>query len=184
MLQTTPFLITFLMGNYLENCLDEEDYSIKGMGIASLVAVLSLSFSMGCAIFQIYNTGNVFDTTMYGRVFYTPTLLMSASIYYIAKYVWMNYSFGRIDHIILHIGSCTFGIYLLGDFLRDFLVGISDFLKTRLPEIVSVLIFDLMLFVIGYLIVVFYKRVVTIMKRIINYKIPKKVMKCSIKSKY
>lgn len=181
MLQTTPFLLTFLMGNYLENCLSEEDYSIKGVGIASLVAVLSISFSMGCAVFQIYNTGNVFDTNMYGRVFYTPTLLLATSIYYIAKYVWLNYSFGRIDHIILHIGSCTFGIYLLGDFLRDFFVGISDYLKARISEIVSVLIFDLILFVLGYLIVAFYKRVVAIMKQIINYRMPKKVMKCRIK---
>ena len=169
MLQTKPFLLTFLFGHCLENCMHKKDYSGKGLVIAGIVAVLSLSFSVGCAIYQMNITGNTFDTTMYGRVFYTPTLLLATSIFYIVKYIWMYHEFVRVDRIILQVGSCTFGIYLLGDFLRDFFVGISDYLKSRMPEILSVLIYDLILFAIGYLIVVFYKCMVTQIKKVKNY---------------
>lgn len=150
-------VILLLLGDFMEHKLTQNDYTIKRMLLAWTTFGLSLAFSLAHSIYQLSTIGDVNNAFVYNKCYFTPTLLLSLSIFYLAKY----YSYKKIPNfvssLIIRIGGCTLGIYLLGDFLRMQFDFISDFFKARTSELISVLLFDISVFLIGFLITYLYQ---------------------------
>ncbi|MDD6202715.1 MAG: acyltransferase family protein [Lachnospiraceae bacterium] len=153
------YLILFLLGDYMENRLQSKYYCKKGVLLAWAGLIGGLLLSLGCSIYQLYSTGEINNDYVYGKVYFTPTVLLSLCIFYLAKYYCGKKIPSILSSAILKVGSCTLGIYLLGDFLRMQFACISDFFKARTSELVSVLLFDASVFFIGFLITMCYSLV-------------------------
>ena len=150
------YIVLFLMGDFMENKLPKKYYCKKGVISAWIILTLVLIASLILSIYQMNMNGRIDNNDIYGTIYYTPTVVLSMCIYYLAKYYIINSTTTWISRCIMQMGSCTLGIYLLGDFLRDYFEFISDFLKERMSQFISVLLYDIAVFGIGMAIVLFY----------------------------
>ena len=162
--EVASYIIIFLMGDFLENELGEGKINAKHALTALVTGVCSMGITLGLAVYKMTINAEAFDDKMYNQIYYTPTILLACSIYVVCKYIFDKTGSNRWCSLISVIGSYTLGIYILGDFLRQELVFVLDFLKQRMAEFVSVLLYDLILLVAGILIMWLWNSLIKLFK--------------------
>lgn len=74
---------------------------------------------------------------------------------------WSTFSInGKLATIIKYIGSMTFGIYLISDFLiRKFNYFYSDYLLKAMPALIAMIVFELFIFIAGGIFAIVIKKI-------------------------
>ena len=159
-------IIILLMGYYLENVMSESQYNWKGAIVAVFVLIITLTFSIACAM-QHMNLRDEFTVSEFysGLNFPTPTLLIASSLYYLCKFLKKQNSGTISSKIVCVIGSYTLFIYITGDLLRDVFEFVYDNLKSNISEIIAIVIYDLVVMGAGIVLAfAFYEIILRVVK--------------------
>lgn len=151
------YLVAFFMGDSMDKKVQYEQMSSKYVFIAWIGLFASLLFSLLCTLYQMNLNGYVHMDDMYNTTYYTPTLVLSVCIFFLAKYYFGTIKRKRMANIVERVGACTFGVYLMGDFLRDMMEGVFDILKEKVSQLMSVLIYVSLVFIVGVVIIYIYQ---------------------------
>lgn len=153
----------FIMGYYFEHVISEA-YEKAGkyayMGILFSVFILIL-----CCILQYWNYR---ITGSYTQVFYDELIAIPA----FATFFWLKYIFIRCNvsqkcrTLILFLGSNTFGVYLLEDWIREKTAFIYDHLYFKIFELPAALVWIVAVIIIGNIITFILKKL-PIIRRLI-----------------
>ena len=114
-----------ILGYYLEDVISEDMYTRKNTLWAVMIVVVSIVLSYWLVTKDRRTLGGVADE--YSSVL---SCFIAFCIFFIIKAIWGNAAEKRknivIDKSIIVIGSCSFGIYLIEDYLRNGLSIICD----------------------------------------------------------
>lgn len=131
----------------------------KGMILSCIMYILLLVLQV-IGIYSEYDTlGNDAYRFYDNRVM---ILITSSSLilFYISKYIFTEYTLSeKIAKIITYISSCTFGIYLISDFYIGKFWFIFNDLSTRVNPIFAVIIFQLVVFGMGFITTIILKKI-------------------------
>lgn len=145
-----------LLGYGMEHIMEDSQYSKKGCQCVLVLMLISTVFT-GMMIYVEYIRDGVY-TENYITLF-VPVLTIG--LFYCIRY-WIK---NRKNHnlilkrIVLCIGDCTFGIYLLEEILRTDLDGIFELLCPPIPSLIVCVIYILTVMVIGTIIVWIFKKI-------------------------
>lgn len=131
----------------------------RGFVIASILFVSMLIFNVTATFFE-YNKSSA-DYLFFDNRIYLPILLQSACVFYMASFIHVPDKYVKI---ISHIGSCTFGIYLISDITIDLLIPMYIKATTVMNPFFAVIILELLVFGIGLLAITILKKVPLIKK--------------------
>lgn len=123
-----------------------------------------------CIIFNIFMTYHEYQVTggseylFYDDRVFMPIVVESACVFYMATQLSLK---GRIAKVLKVIGGCTFGIYLISDFV----IGISQsiyygFCGVGVHPIISVIIYEVIVFMVGF-VITFVMKKIPILKKIL-----------------
>ena len=128
--------------------------------IASLVFVISIALSEYMSVLKIRITGEIAE----GQVSTFFGLFRHFQVVYI--FIIMRYWFSSLSDstvmakIILSAGSCTFGIFLFEQYIRElFYPLVYDKLCTYIPNYLAVWIYIFFVFCIGWVITLLLKKI-------------------------
>lgn len=133
-------IICPIVGHFCENILDIRKINKKMIIFATIALIVVLVTGVTLTMLEVQNTGNKKIETYlsYGSVFIAMyTYILTKSIFYKSELPnWVN-------NIIITIGGCSFGIYLIEKILRKFMLDkivskLSPFIKTMPACLVSI----------------------------------------------
>lgn len=159
------YIVAFFMGDFIDKKVQDKYLSRRGVVFSWIGLFVSLIFSLLCTLYQMNLNGYVNMDDMYNTIYYTPTLVLAVCVFFLVKYYLGTLTRRKIVTIVEHVGACTFGIYLIGDFLRDMMEVVFDILKEKMSQLMSVLIYVTCVFIVGFIIVYIYQRIVSQLQR-------------------
>lgn len=139
-------------------------YYIKKYVVASKkLNVLATIGFVACVAFSVLMTYHEYilkggnDYLVYDPCVYLPIILEGACVFYLASNISLN---GIWLKIIKIVAGCTFGIFLISDFI----MGVTQFVYRYLcikgiPEIVSIFIYEIVIFMIGFVATLVMKKI-------------------------
>jgi len=114
-----------ILGYYLECLISQDRYTKKNALLAVLVATISVVLSYWLVIKEMNTSGAIA-----GEYSSVLSILIAFCVFFVVKTVWGSAAEKRdntvADRCIMRIGSCSFGIYLIEDYLRNGLSFICD----------------------------------------------------------
>ncbi len=115
--------------------------------IAAGLFLLGLALNVGATYMEFLK--NAAGYLFYDKIVYLPILLESVSVFYMATYIKCS---PKVASVVSYIGACTFGIYLISDMVISFTKpliyqGLCRFIHC-FPAVV---LFELIVFAIGFL---------------------------------
>lgn len=141
-----PVLLTnfnifmFIMGYFMERVLDPSAYTRKNLLLLTGLGILSIVATVYMTLFRAGiegASGSGISLDFLNCLIPLPTFV----IYGLVKFAFMHNSLSpRAQKVISHIGSTTFGIYLLEGFLRPATSFVLDFFAPILPAPVPALL--------------------------------------------
>lgn len=152
----SAYVVTFLAGYYLHSGHDLK--SKKSVTISILTSIF-------CTVLLVFATYYEFLQTPDNYLYFdnrnTPLILLQAGlIFLVIKYIVSHISFGeRMCNIISALGNATFGIYLLSDLLLKKLDFVWIIFQGLLPQLPAMVIFQLIVFGIGFLITYLLRKI-------------------------
>lgn len=151
----------FIMGYYFEHVISstyEKAGKYAYMGILFSVALLIL-----CCILQ-YREYRI--TGSYTQVFYDELIAIPAfTVFYWLKYIFMHCGISpKCRRGILFLGSNSFGIFLLEDWIREKTAFIYDHLYFRIFELPAAFVWIIAVMVIGNIITYCLKKLPVLQK--------------------
>lgn len=134
-------IICPIVGHFCENILNLKKINKKIVIFATIALIVVIIMGVILTILEVQKTGNKRVQTYldYGSIFiamYTYTLTK--------KYFYKRKLPNWINNIIITVGGCSFGIYLIENILRDIMFSkivskLSPFIKTMPSCLVSIL---------------------------------------------
>ncbi len=157
---TTQCIIYPLLGYYLERKVDKEKFK-KYIPLAWTVNVMSILLTCYMSYCDYMETAEFTKTYYMCFVMINcVTIFMTFKCYFerMKSEVW-----GRV---VTSLGSATLGIYLLHLMAREHLYGLLECFRERwnINDVIAVLMFDTIIFVVCYVITVVLKRIPGIKK--------------------
>lgn len=148
-----------LLGYYIENYMEEEQYNKRTTAVVLLSMLLVLVFFVGMTSLRAlpYESFNVYDTGLYTG---SLTMILDAGVYYLVKRFCMKQKgHPRMDKIVHSIGQCVFGIYLMEQPIREHLTFVCDRLVPVIGRFPACIVWVLCVFVIAYLMVLLMRQI-------------------------
>lgn len=132
--------------------------------IASVIVFVS------CVAFNVIMTRHEYDITgginylFYDDRVYLPIVMASAAVFYMVSQMKVEGLFAKIMKVL---GGCSFGIYLLADFLLGRLQEIWFMMWTRgMHQFVAIVIYEFMIFGLAF-IITFVLRLIPGVKKVV-----------------
>jgi len=123
-----------------------------------------------CVAFNVIMTRREYDIMggqnylFYDDRVYLPIVLASAAIFYLVSCIRVEGKFAKVMKVL---GGCSFGIYLLADFLLGRLQWIWNIMWTRgLHQFVAIIIYEFIIFGLGFAIT-FILKLIPGMKKVV-----------------
>ena len=141
-----------LVGYYLENVFDIKKCFAKIIGFWVLLSMVGIGLSCYMTYYMHGITG-ICDENSSQRFHSTFIVLPCMAIYIAVKFVVEHHVFSSMaKKIIISVGSCTFGIYLLHVVMRDYLSGLWRVFHHdwQMNKMLAALLFCAIIFVICY----------------------------------
>ena len=147
------YICMLLIGYYIKKYVVQS----KKLLTASIVGfVLCIIFNVGMTYHEYLIKGGQ-DFLVYDPCVYLPIILEAACVFYIATYISLK---GRMAKIIKIISGCTFGIFLISDFINGVSQGVYRILcALGVPAMISILIYEIFIFVVGFVLTLIMKRI-------------------------
>ena len=129
------------------------------MALVVLCTMIALNVILTLLEYNKSSTGYLF---LDNRTF-LPIIVESVCVFYMASFLKMS---EKISKAVTFVGSCTFGIYLVSDMTINFLTPIHTKLREVIHPLSAVLIFEILVFLIGFIITVPLKKIPIVKKYI------------------
>ena len=129
------------------------------MALVVLCTMIALNVILTLLEYKKSSTGYLF---LDNRTF-LPIIVESVCVFYMASFLKMS---EKISKAVTFVGSCTFGIYLVSDMTINFLTPIHTKLREVIHPLSAVLIFEILVFLIGFIITVPLKKIPIVKKYI------------------
>lgn len=145
------------LGYYLENVISSYVYTKKNAILAMLTIVGSVAFSYWMVARNRSTTG-----VIAGEYNAILSILIAFCVFFIVKAVWSSLSEKKekalLNKYIISIGGCSFGIYLIEDYLRNGLSFICDNIAPYTTALPACVVWIVMVMVAGVVIVSLMKK--------------------------
>lgn len=170
------FIVYFIMGYFIENKLEEKYFNKNNALIVTILSIILLIVSVVISYFEYKEMGDKLNLFMQSCIFIT-TSIPSISIFYLCKYIFKYKKENKIiDNLIINVSTCTLGIYLLSDLLIGKLEFIYNILVNYMNRLLAIVVYELLIFFVGFAIVRLYKVIYKFFKNNIVMKINKKII--------
>ena len=156
------YIIYFLLGYFIQNRMNEKYFSVK----YTLFAIISFIACMYVSVAVSFNLAGTDAHLLMDNTSFFNIAIPSISAFYLSICFTRRVEISsRVRSVLLFLGGCTFGIYLLSDLLIEkfefIYLACLDLGIHRLPAIV---VLQLCVFVAGLLITVILKHIPLIKK--------------------
>lgn len=148
------------MGYYIDRYFSE--FKLNKLIWLSMIIFSFVAITITCFLvhYAAFETGS-YDQTFHSIMVSIPTIF----IFCFFKWKFENKSYPKILlRIVSSAGSCTFGIYLLEEYLRSRLLFIYDMVLKFLPPLTACFIYIISVMLCGYFIVLIAKKIPYIKK--------------------
>lgn len=143
------------IGYYIQNYMkiDKKSFYISIFLFFSTLFIITLiSYS------KLLNNNKIF--TILENIAYLPVIIMSICFFIIIKYIIESTNINStVDLLIRKLSQTTFGIYLLSDFFINRIDFIYEYLSKTISNIISLFIYELVIFLIGFFITVLLRKI-------------------------
>lgn len=146
-----------ILGYYLEHVVSEDVYTKKNAILAIVISVICVAFSYWMVTKDRLITGIIADWNNS-----ILSILIAFCIFFVVKAIWGNTTENNdtiLDKCIIMVGSCSFGIYLIEDYLRNGLSFICDNLSPYITTLPACVVWLMAVMGVGVLIVLVLKKV-------------------------
>lgn len=148
----TSYICMLFIGQYFAKYGIEK--TKRRLCLAVLVFFVMILFNVGATYFEFYISSEGY--LFFDNRSYFPIVTASICVFYIASCIRFS---EKIAKPVSHIGSCTFGIYLMSDLLIATERPIYRFLQNIMHPIFAVIIFEVLIFITGTLITIVLKKI-------------------------
>ncbi len=159
---TATSIVFFLMGYFLEHVLSEKYYTLKNAWIGIVLSLICIGVCCYMTTYQIHLTG----VSKEGSTSFHHSLIAipAYTTYFCVRLFFMRRKQKRgfrpwILKAICFLGSMTFGIYLLEEFLRTETLPIFNAMKPVISSMPACLIWVLIVFAIGVVLTYLIKKI-------------------------
>lgn len=160
---TMTIVIFPAAGYWLEH---RQNLSWKKIGLLWIATVLAMAAAVFMTHYKIRITGQIKESQV-GTFYKCLCLIPSVTVYATAKKLFDTRAVpGWLEKVILSIGGCTFGIYLMEQILRERGYAVQEFLAAGLTEVPATLLYVGLVLGAGYVITWLLKRIPGINKLI------------------
>lgn len=146
-----------LLGYYMEYRVEDNKYNIKGMFMWIGLMILVIALIVGMSLYRNlpYEEFTIYDKGLFTTGF---TIILDAGLFYIAKLLFKDRKVPKgLAFILTALGSTVFGVYLTENIVRDYTVGIYDYLANTIGRFPAAWIWCLLVFFIGAVIIYIIK---------------------------
>ena len=158
LLEKCAFLSIFpIIGFYLEYKLPIQGLNFRKVLYLWIINIITIFATCILTNLKFQNTGIQIED------FHNSFVIINCTVIYITvKYICCRVNFSEIiSNILISIGRCTLGIYLLHIFIMILLsnMGYFEFFQGHLNHILTILIYCFLVFLIGFLITLILKKI-------------------------
>jgi surface polysaccharide O-acyltransferase-like enzyme len=147
----SSYLIYFYTGYFMEHVLNPRYYTVPGALVASLIYLMVTALCTYGMYYEYKATGSI--SFFLDNVSLITIMVQSLCVFYFIK-VWTMHSHllrsVTATKIVRQIGGCTFGIYLLSDYLIGKLEPVYDTCIQYMNRIPAVMIYEVAVFIVGW----------------------------------
>lgn len=152
-LMTSTNIVYFILGDYFENKIDINDISKKFWIILFATSLLSIFLGSYFTAVDYHSTGKV-SQYFHSLYILAPTLFT----YLFIKRSTRKYD-GKLYNVILALGSTTFGIYLMEQYLRMRLLFIQETLDKYMITIAATTLYIFAVILTGSVITLLIRKI-------------------------
>ena len=161
LLEKCAFLSIFpIIGFYLEYKLPIQGLNFRKVLYLWIINIITIFATCILTNLKFQNTGIQIED------FHNSFVIINCTVIYITvKYICCRINFSEIiSNILISIGRCTLGIYLLHIFIMILLsnMGYFEFFQGHLNHILTILIYCFLVFLIGLLVTLIFKNIAII----------------------
>ena len=146
-----------LLGYYMEHRVEESRYNVKGMlkWILLMIIVIALIVAMSLYRNLPYKEFTIYDKGLFTTGF---TIILDVGVFYIAKMIFKQRKANKgVSFILTALGSTVFGVYLTENIIRNYTVGVYDYLASVVGRFIAAWIWCTLVFLIGAVIIYIIK---------------------------
>ena len=153
------YVCVLLIGSYFSRFEIKKTRFGFFMALITLCAMIGLNVFLTLLEYKKSATGYLF---LDNRTF-LPIIVESVCVFYMASFLKTS---EKISRVVTFVGSCTFGIYLVSDMTISFLSPFHLKLNEVMHPLSAVFVFEILVFLIGFIITVPLKKIPIVKKYI------------------
>lgn len=153
-------LVYPLFGYFLAHRIPKETETLKTVIIACVVAFIGLCINVCVTEYDHYAFGDWSESGL------LPFVVFSAvTVFFVVRYFFERVSVcPAAEKIICTLGSCSFGVYLIEGYVKDYFGFIQQLLRNIMPNTLAALFYLLCIFLIGSAVTFILKKIPLIRK--------------------
>ncbi len=159
-------VVFFLMGYFLEHRIPDDKLRPSAAWKLLLFGAVAIILMEGGTQLRLNDGGLMTDAQ--GEMFYAGLLFMpSAAVYYCSRLIFVNADENSaVSKAIVLLGSVSFGVMLLEHFIRSETGFVLDALRSVLPAFSSSIIWTLLVYLMGGIVIWLLKKIPFVSKYI------------------
>ena len=153
-------LVYPLFGYFIAHEIPKEKQTLKSVILSCIVALIGLSLNVCVTQYDHIIFG---DWTEAGLLLFT--IFSAIAVFYAVKYFFEHVNVPVFfEKLLCLLGGCSFGVYLLEGYVKDYFGFIQKYLRLFLPGLVAAICYLVCIFLIGSAITFIMKKIPLIRK--------------------
>lgn len=149
-----------LLGYFIVNRIEQTEYTVKNLLILIALAVVGLGIDVAVTQYDYHTFGGWSEAGLSLFIIFP-----AAAVFYAVKYFFDKKSLPTVlENIICIMGSCTFGVYLLEGYIKDYCGIIQKYMCLVMPNALAAIIYLFCIMIIGVIITFILKKIPVIKK--------------------
>lgn len=147
-----------ILGYYMEHLIKKEAYTRKNVFYATMILCASVLFSYWLVV-KDRNVSGIIRAEYVSSL----TIIIAMIMFFLVKAFWVKYeekiNDSYVSSFIIKIGTCSFGIYLIEDYLRNGLVFIYEKMAPHITILPACAVWMLVVLMVGIVVVSVLKKI-------------------------
>ena len=152
---TADVIVYPMLGYFIANKLKEQDFSAKSLLMLTAVSIVGLLLDVAVTEYDYHTFGGWNEAGLSLFIIFPATAVFFGVKYFFEKVHVPS----LIETIICTIGSCTFGVYLLEGYIKDYCGIIQKYMCMVMPHSLAAVIYLFCIMLIGAFITFFLKKI-------------------------